>query len=244
MVNRATGHPMSDLSAFPVTKKWPAQHPERLQLYSLPTPNGVKVSIMLEEIGLPYEVHLVSFDTQDQLSPEFLSLNPNNKIPAILDLDGPGGKPLPLFESGAILIYLADKTGQLVPKDPAARYQTIQWLMFQMGGIGPMFGQVGFFNKFAGKDYDDKRPRDRYVAESKRLLGVLNGRLADRTWIMGDTFTIADVATFPWINNLIGFYEAGDLVGMVDFPHVTRALRSFMARPAVVRGMDIPHRIK
>ena len=233
---------MSDLSAFPITKKWPALHPDRLQLYSLPTPNGVKVSVMLEETGLPYEPHLVRFETQDQTSPEFLSLNPNNKIPAILDPNGPGGKPMPLFESGAILIYLADKTGQLMPRDAAARYQTIQWLMFQMGGIGPMFGQVGFFNIFAGKDYADKRPRDRYVDEAKRLLGVLNRQLAQRDWIMGQQYTIADVATFPWINNLIGFYEAGELVGIADFPHVTRALQSFMARPAVIRGLDSPKR--
>lgn len=171
---------MSDLCAFPITQKWPARHPDRLQLYSLPTPNGVKVSIMLEEIGLLYEPHLVSFESNDQSSPEFLSLNPNNKIPAILDPNGPGGKALPLFESGAILLYLAEKTGQLMPQAAAARYQTIQWLMFQMSGIGPMFGQVGFFNKFAGKSFEDKRSRDRYVAESKRLLGVLNVRLADR----------------------------------------------------------------
>jgi GSH-dependent disulfide-bond oxidoreductase len=233
---------MSDLSAFPITKKWPALHPDRLQLYSLPTPNGVKVSVMLEETGLPYEPHLVRFETQDQMTPEFLSLNPNNKIPAILDPNGPDGKPMPLFESGAILIYLADKTGQLMPRDAAARYQTIQWLMFQMGGIGPMFGQVGFFNKFAGKDYADKRPRDRYVDEAKRLLGVLNRQLAQRDWIMGGEYTIADVATFPWVNNLIGFYEAGALVGIADFPHVTRALQSFMARPAVIRGLDSPKR--
>ncbi len=235
---------MTDLSAFPITKKWPAEHPDRLQLYSLPTPNGVKVSIMLEETGLPYEPHLVSFETNDQMTPEFSSLNPHNKIPAILDPNGPGGKPLPLFESGAILIYLAEKTGKLMPQDPAGRYHTIQWLMFQMGGIGPMFGQVGFFNKFAGKAYEDKRPRDRYVAESKRLLGVLNRQLADRAWITGDAFTIADVATFPWINNLIGFYEAGDLVGMADFAHVARALGSFMARPAVVKGLGIPRRVQ
>jgi len=231
---------MNDLSAFPITKKWPARHPDRLQLYSLPTPNGVKVSIMLEETGLPYEPHLVRFGTNDQTTPEFLSLNPNNKIPAILDPNGPGGKPLPLFESGAILIYLAEKTGRFLPSDPADRYQAIQWLMFQMSGVGPMFGQVGFFHKFAGKDYEDKRPRDRYVAESRRLLGVLNGRLANRAWIMGDSYTIADMATLPWVRNLIGFYEAGDLVGIRDFPHVTRALQSFVARPAVIRGLDTP----
>src|SRR5437588_5169876 len=200
---------MSDLSAFPITKRWPADHPDRLQLYSLPTPNGVKVSIMLEEIGLPYEVHLVDFNKDDQKTAEFLSLNPNNKIPAIIDPNGPGGRPLGLFESGAILVYLADKTGRLVPKKAARRYETLQWLMFQMGGIGPMFGQVGFFVKFAGKDYEDKRPRDRYVTEAKRLLAVLDARLEGREWIMGDDYTIADIATFPWVRNLVGFYGAG-----------------------------------
>lgn len=233
---------MTNLSSFFITKKWPASHPDRIQLYSLPTPNGVKASIMLEETGLPYEPHLVSFNTQDQMSPEFLSLNPNNKIPAILDPQGPGDQPLALFESGAILIYLAEKSGQFMPQDPAGRYETIQWLMFQMGGIGPMFGQVGFFNKFAGKDYEDKRPLERYVTESRRLLGVLDGRLAGRTWIMGEEYTIADIATFPWIRNLLGFYEAGDLVGINDFPNVQRALTAFLARPAVVKGLDIPKR--
>ncbi|TWD77538.1 GST-like protein [Variovorax beijingensis] len=233
---------MTDLSRFPITQKWPALHPDRLQLYSLPTPNGVKVSIMLEETGLAYEPHLVSFESHDQMSPEFLSLNPNNKIPAILDPDGPGGKPLALFESGAILLYLADKTGKLIPQDAAGRYETIQWLMFQMGGIGPMFGQLGFFNKFAGKDYEDKRPRDRYVAESKRLLGVLDKRLANRAWIMGDDYTIADIASFPWIRNLIGFYEAGELVGFSEFKNVARVLETFVARPAVVKGLGIPKR--
>ena len=233
---------MADLSAFPITRKWPAKHADRIQLYSLPTPNGVKVSIMLEETGLPYEPHLVSFETNDQMTPEFLSLNPNNKIPAIIDPDGPGGKPLPLWETGAILIYLAEKAGKFIPQDAARRYETIQWVMWQMGGVGPMFGQLGFFHKFAGKDYEDKRPRDRYVAESKRLLGVLNGRLATRQWIMGDDYTIADIATFPWVRNLIGFYGAGDLVGIADFPHVTRALEAFVARPAVVKGLSIPAR--
>ncbi|MDI1274503.1 glutathione binding-like protein [Polaromonas sp.] len=233
---------MNDLSAFPITRKWPAQHPERIQLYSLPTPNGVKVSIMLEETGLPYEPHLVDFATNDQLTPEFISLSPNNKIPAILDPDGPGGKPLALFESGAILIYLAEKTGKFMPLDAAGRYETIQWLMFQMGGIGPMFGQLGFFHKFAGKDYEDKRPRDRYVAESKRLLGVLDKRLEGREWIMGDTYTIADIATFGWVRNLNGFYEAGELVGFNDFANVKRVVESFVARPAVAKGLAIPAR--
>ena len=232
----------SSLSSFPITKKWPAQHPDRIQLYSLPTPNGVKVSILLEETGLPYEVHRVSFDSNDQMSPEFQSLNPNGKIPAIIDPNGPNGEPLPLFESGAILIYLADKAGQLLPRDAAGRYLTIQWLMFQMGGIGPFFGQVGFFHKFAGRLYEDKRPRDRYVAESRRLLAVLDRQLADRAWIVGEHYTIADIATFPWVNNLVGFYGASELVGFDAFVNVKRALKEFLARPAVVRGLNIPPR--
>ena len=233
---------MTDLSAFPITKKWPAQHPDRIQLYSLPTPNGVKVSVMLEETGLPYEPHLVRFDSNDQLSPQFGSLNPNNKIPAILDPNGPGGKPLPLFESGAILLYLAEKAQRFLPQDAAGRYETIQWVMFQMGGVGPMFGQVGFFHKFAGKDFEDKRPRDRYVGEAKRLLGVLDRHLTGRSWMMGETYTIADIAIFPWVNVLNTFYGAGDLVGMQDFRQVNRVLEVFLARPAVVRGLNIPPR--
>ena len=233
---------MTDLASFPIHRKWPAQHPDRIQLYSLPTPNGVKVSAMLEETGLPYEPHLVRFDANDQLSAEFRSLNPNNKIPAIIDPNGPGGRPLPLFESGAILIYLADKARRFLAAEGAARYETIQWLMFQMGGIGPMFGQVGFFHKFAGKDYEDKRPRDRYVAEAKRLLGVLDGRLAGRQWVMGEEYTIADMAIFPWVNILNTFYGAGELVGMSDFKHVERVLHVFLARPAIVRALNIPAR--
>lgn len=226
--------------SHPITAKWPARHPERLQLYSLATPNGAKVSIALEEMQLPYEAHLVSFATNDQFSPEFLSLAPNNKIPAILDPNGPGGQPLVLFESGAILIYLAEKTGQFLPQDPAARYETLQWLMWQMGGVGPMFGQLGFFYKFAGKDYEDKRPRERYVAESRRLLGVLEQRLTGRDWVMGSHYTIADMAIFPWVRNLVEFYGAGELVGWGDFPQVQRVLAAFVARPAVQRGLHIP----
>ncbi|AKP92130.1 glutathione S-transferase N-terminal domain-containing protein [Achromobacter ruhlandii] len=231
---------MSSLDAFAITRKWPAQHPDRIQLYSLPTPNGVKVSILLEELGLPYEPHRVSFDSQDQFSPEFLSLSPNNKIPAILDPNGPDGKPLALFESGAILVYLASKTGQFIPADTAGRYETLQWVMFQMGGIGPMFGQLGFFHKFAGKDYEDKRPRDRYVAESKRLLGVLDKRLEGRDWVMGEQYTIADIAILPWVRNLVGFYGAGELVEFSQFKNVARVLEAFVARPAVVKGLTIP----
>jgi len=231
---------MIDLSAFPITRKWPATYPDRLQLYSLPTPNGVKVSIALEELEVPYEVHRVDFAAHDQTSPEFLSLNPNNKIPAILDPQGPGGQPMALFESGAILLYLAEKTGRLLPKEPAARWHAIQWLMFQMGGIGPMFGQLGFFHKFGGKDYEDKRPRDRYVAESKRLLAVLEQQLGRHSWLAGEEYTVADIATFPWVRNLVGFYGAGELVGFEGFPNVRRALDAFVARPAVERGLTIP----
>lgn len=232
----------ASLADFPITTRWPAQHPDRLQLYSLPTPNGVKVSIMLEEIGLPYEPHLVNFGTDDQKTPEFLSLNPNGKIPAILDPDGPGGKPLALFESGAILVYLGEKTGQLLPADPAARYQTLQWLMFQMGGVGPMFGQLGFFHKFAGREYEDKRPLERYRAESERLLAVLETQLAGRTWIMGDDYTIADISLLGWVRNLIGFYEAREIVNFDRLKEVPAWLERGLARPAVQRGLTIPGR--
>ncbi|MCK9517026.1 MAG: glutathione S-transferase N-terminal domain-containing protein [Ottowia sp.] len=231
---------MNPLNAFPVTHKWPARHPDRLQLYSLPTPNGVKASIMLEETGLPYEPHRVRFDHKDQLSPEFLSLNPNNKIPAILDPDGPGGTPLALFESGAILVYLAEKTGQLLPADAGQRYHALQWLMFQVGGMGPMFGQLGFFHKFDGKAIADKRPLARYVNESVRLLRVLDGHLQGRDWMLGDAYGVADIATFPWVRNLIGFYEASELVGFGRFAQVQRVLDAFLARPAVQRGLQIP----
>jgi GSH-dependent disulfide-bond oxidoreductase len=233
---------MLDLSAFRITQRWHAKHPDRLQLYSLPTPNGVKVSIMLEEIGLPYEVHLVDFNKDDQHTPEFLSLNPNGKIPAILDPNGPDGAPLPLFESGAILQYLADKTGKLLPVGAARRYQTIQWVHFQIGGIGPMFGQLGFFNKFAGREYEDKRPLQRYVAEAKRLLGVMDTHLAGRQWFMDDEYTIADISMFGWVRNLIGFYEARELVGFDSFRYVPAWLERGLARPAVQRGLNIPPR--
>ena len=231
---------MADLSRFPITQRWPARHPERLQLYSLPTPNGVKVAILLEELGLPYEVHRIDFGQDDQHTTEFLSLSPNNKIPALLDPEGPGGEPLGLFESGAILLYLAEKTGRLLPEDPARRYQAIQWLMFQMGGIGPMFGQLGFFTKFAGKAIEDPRPRERYVAEARRLLGVLDGQLKGRAWILGADYSLVDIATFPWIRALLEVYQVADLVGFQSFPEVRRALDAFLARPAVQRGLRIP----
>ena len=232
---------MADLSAFPITTRWPARHPDRIQLYGLPTPNGVKVSIMLEETGLPYEPHLVDIMQNESWTPEYLSLNPNGKIPAIIDPDGPGGKPLGLFESGAILIYLAEKSGRFLSADPAKRYRTIQWLMWQMGAVGPMFGQLGFFHKFAGRDYEDKRPRDRYAAEAKRLLGVLEQRLEGRDWIMDD-YSIADIATLGWVRNLIGFYEAREIVDYDSLRHVPAWLDRGLARPAVQRGLTIPAR--
>lgn len=233
---------MPDLSAFLIAQRWPAVHPERLQLYSLPTPNGVKVSIMLEELGLPYEVHLVDINKNESKLPEFLALNPNGKIPAIVDPDGPGGKPLGLFESGAILMYLAEKTGRFMPSDEAKRWETIQWVFFQMAAIGPMFGQVGFFHKFAGREYEDKRPLERYVTESKRLLGVLDERLTGRDWIVGDAYTIADIATIGWVNNLITFYGARELVDFDAYIHVAAWLKRGLARPAVQRGLSIPKR--
>ena len=233
---------MPDLSAFPIAARWPAQHPDRLQLYSFATPNGVKASIALEELGLPYEAHAVRIGQNETWTPEYLSLNPNGKIPAIIDPDGPGGKPLALFESAAILLYLADKTGRLMPTDPAERYEAIQWLFFQMAAIGPMFGQVGFFHKFAGRDYEDKRPLQRYVAEAKRLLGVLEDRLAGRTWMMGDDYSMVDISLIGWVRNINGFYEAGELVEYDKLRHVPAWLERGLARPAVQRGLNIPPR--
>lgn len=232
----------STLSDFPITRRWPPEHPDRIQLYSLGTPNGVKVSIMLEETGLPYEAHFVDIMKNESHTPEFLSLNANGKIPAIIDPDGPGGKPIGLSESGAILIYLADKSDKFLPGDQARRYETIQWVFFQNAGIGPMFGQVGFFKKFAGKDIADKRPLERYVNESKRLLTVLETRLQDHPWIMGDDYSIADISTLGWVRNLITFYEARDLVEFDALKNVPAWLERGLARPAVQRGLEIPKR--
>jgi GSH-dependent disulfide-bond oxidoreductase len=233
------GPPMKTLADFEITKRWPAKSPDVIQLYSATTPNGVKVSIALEEMGLDYEAHYVSFADNDQESPEFLSLNPNNKIPAIIDPDGPGGAPLSLFESGAILIYLAEKTGRLLPADPAGRYQTIQWLMFQMGGIGPMFGQLGYFLIYGGKDMSDPLPRHRYTDEAVRLLDVLEERLEGRDYVIGD-YSIADIAIFPWLYTLTEVYGAGELVGWTDLENVPAYLKRCLARPAVQRGVAIP----
>lgn len=233
---------MADLSAFPINTRWPAKNPDVLQLYSLPTPNGVKVSTMLEEIGLPYEPHLIDIGKNDSWTPEFLALNPNGKIPAIIDPNGPDGKPLGLFESGAILVYLAEKTGLLMSADPARRYETLQWVFFQMAAIGPIFGQVGFFHKFAGREIEDKRPLQRYVNESKRLVGVLETRLADRKWIMGNDYSIADIAAFPWVRTLKVYYEADALIGFKDFPKTMAWLDRALERPASQRGLNIPAR--
>ncbi|MBN9258754.1 MULTISPECIES: glutathione S-transferase N-terminal domain-containing protein [unclassified Mesorhizobium] len=231
---------MPDLSAFPITKRWPASHPDRLQLYSYPTPNGVKVSIALEELGLPYEAHAVNIGKNESWTPEFLSLNPNGKIPAIVDPNGPDGKPIGLFESGAILLYLAEKTGKLIPADPSLRYETIQWVFFQMGNVGPIFGQLGFFHKFAGREIADKRPLERYRDESRRLVGVLDQRLKGRRWIMDKDYTIADISLLGWVRNLVGFYEAREIVGFDDFTNVAAWLERGLARPAVQAGLTIP----
>lgn len=223
----------------PIFTRWPAQHPDRLQLFSAPTPNGVKAGIMLEETGLAYEPHRIDITANESHDPAFLALNPNGKIPAIYDPDGPGGKPLALFESGAILLYLADKTGQFISADPSARYETIQWLMWQMGGVGPIFGQLGFFHKFAGKAYEDKRPLERYATESARLLGVLDKQLSGRDWVMGAEYSIADISLLGWVRNLIGFYEAREIVGFDRFTHVQAWLDRGLARPAVQRGLEV-----
>lgn len=231
---------MSALAKFPVTARWPATDPSVIQLYSFPTPNGVKVSIALEEMGLPYEAHKVTLSDADVKSPEFLSLNPNNKIPAILDPNGPDGQPLALFESGAILIYLAEKSGRFGGRTATEKAHVIQWLMFQMGGLGPMFGQLGFFWKFAGREIEDPRPRERYIAEARRLLGVLEGHMAGRDWVAGD-YSIADMAIAPWLRSL-DFYGAREVTGWHDHPNLVAYLERFLARPAVQTGLVTPPR--
>ncbi|MDG1170963.1 MAG: glutathione S-transferase N-terminal domain-containing protein [Sulfitobacter sp.] len=231
---------MSDLSSFPITKKWPPQNPDILQLYSFPTPNGVKVSIALEEMGIPYEAHKVTLSDADVKSPEFLSLNPNNKIPAIIDPNGPDGTAVGIFESGAILIYLAEKSGMLIGQTGAERAHVLQWLMFQMGGLGPMLGQLGFFYKFAGSEWEDKRPQQRYIAEAKRLLGVLDRALEGKDWITG-TYSIADIAIAPWLRGL-DFYGAKGAVGWDDHNNLVAYLDRFTARPAVQIGLVTPPR--
>ena len=231
---------MTDLTQFPITAKWPAANPEIIQLYSFPTPNGVKASIALEEMGLEYEPHLVTLADADVKSDAFLSLNPNNKIPAIIDPNGPDGAPVGLFESGAILIYLAEKTGKLIGDSATDKAKIIQWVMFQMGGLGPMLGQLGFFYKFAGSEIKDPRPRDRYINEAKRLLAVLEKQLDGQDWVAGD-YSIADIAIAPWLNAL-DFYGAKDVVNWSDHPNLIAYLERFYARPAVEKGKNIPPR--
>ncbi|RMA43585.1 glutathione S-transferase family protein [Rhodophyticola porphyridii] len=231
---------MADLSAFPITARWPASDPDVIQLYSFPTPNGVKASIALEETGLAYEAHRVTLADADVKSDAFLSLNPNNKIPALIDPNGPGGAPIGLFESGAILIYLAEKTGQLIGDGPAEKYKAIQWVMFQMGGIGPMFGQLGYFAKFAGAEIEDPRPRERYLNEAKRLLAVLDRELEGKSWITG-SYSIADIAIAPWLRGL-DFYGVKEAVGWDGYGNVVAYLDRFLARPAVQKGLVTPPR--
>ncbi len=234
---------MADLSAFPITARWPATNPDIIQLYSLPTPNGVKASIALEELGLAYEPHLVDFGTNAQKSPEFVSLNPNGRIPALIDPNGPDGKPIGIFESGAILIYLADKTGKLLPKEGAARYAVLQWLMFQMGGVGPMFGQYGHFHKFAAdKVENNPYPAQRYRDETRRLLSVLEAQLEKGPWLVGQDYTIADIATWPWVRCLKVFYDGETDLGLADFPRVLDWWARAEARPASQKGLSIPAR--
>ena len=231
---------MPTLSDFPITHRWPPIRPDVIQLYTLGTPNGLKVSIALEEMGLDYDAHKISISgPEEQFTPEFLSLNPNNKIPAMIDPNGPDDAPLGLFESGAILLYLGDKTGKFLPASGAARYHTIQWLMWQMGGVGPMFGQLGYFHRFKGREIEDPRPRERYAAETRRLLGVLDRQLDGRDWITG-AFSIPDIATATWVRALEVNYDALEETGRNGFRNVMAWYDRFFARPAVQRGLLVP----
>ena len=228
---------MTDLSTFPITQRWPAKDPAVIQLYSYPTPNGIKVSIALEEMGLAYEPHLVTLSDADVKSSEFLSLNPNNKIPAIIDPNGSDG-PIGLFESGAILLYLAEKSGKFLGSTASEKATITQWLMFQMGGLGPMLGQLGFFYKFAGKEIEDPRPRERYRNEAIRLLAVVEKQLEGQDWIAGQ-YSIADMAIAPWLNAL-EYYGTKDAVGYADLKNVPAYVDRFFARPAVEKARRIP----
>ncbi|MEM7122342.1 MAG: glutathione S-transferase N-terminal domain-containing protein [Pseudomonadota bacterium] len=202
-----------------------------IDLYWWGTPNGRKVSIMLEEVGLPYQAHHVDIGSGDQYKQAFLEISPNNKIPAIVDPDGPDGKPISVFESGAILIYLAEKTGQFLPSEPRARLDVLQWLMFQMGGVGPMFGQANHFIKFAREEVP--YAVERYRAEAMRLLGVINTRLADVDYLAGE-YSIADIATWPWVMRAEWYDTNWD-----DFPNTKRWYDTIGERPAVQRGVEV-----
>lgn len=221
------------MSLFP--SHWPVEHPERLQVYSLGTPNGVKVSIALEEMELPYELHKVQFSKKEQFEPSYLALNPNNKIPSLIDPDGPGGEPLGIMESGAILHHLATKSGKLIPSDPGKANEVLQWMFFQIGSVGPMFGQYGHFVKFAPKDQDHSYALERYTTEAKRILSVLEKRLEGRDWIV-DEFSIADILIAPWIG-AFSFYGGPVAEALPDYPKVTAYAERFYARPGVQRGV-------
>ena len=222
-----------------ISDRWPAKHADMLQLYSLATPNGQKVSVMLEELGLDYEAHTINIMEDDQFTEEFKQFSPNSKIPAIMDPNGPNGRPVRMMESGAILLYLAEKTGRFIPADPIERNECIQWLFFQMASIGPMFGQFGHFFKFAREACKDPYPVERYSKEARRLMGVLEDRLKDRNFIMGDDYTIADIATFTWVRCLGGFYEGADHLKLDEFRSVNAWLDRCLSRPAVQRGLEV-----
>lgn len=212
---------------------------QKIQLYSLATPNGQKVSVALEEMQIPYESHTIDIMKGDQFTPEFIKINPNSKIPAIVDPQSADGKPLAIMESGAILIYLARKSGKFLPEDPRLQSETLQWLFFQVGGVGPMFGQFGHFFKYAKDKCDHPYPVERYQKESQRLLGVLNTRLEGRTFLVGETYTIADMATFPWVLCLIQHYQAKDALGLDNFPHVMSWVERLQARPLTAKGLKV-----
>lgn len=227
---------MSDLSPFAITQKWPPQNSDVIQLYSFPTPNGVKASIALEETGLAYEPHRVTLSDADVKSPEFLSLNPNNKIPAIIDPNGPDGKPLALFESGAILLYLAEKSGKLLGSSAADKHHITQWLMFQMGGVGPMMGQANVFFRYFPEKIQPAI--DRYQNESRRLFEVLDGQLKDHEWLAGD-YSIADIANWCWVRT-----HRWSGVSVDGLDNLARWKDAMKARPACRRGVEVPFVMK
>ena len=231
---------MADLSAYPITRAYPPARHDAIQLYSFPTPNGVKASLALEEMGLDYEAHLVKLNETE--TPEFLSLNPNNKIPAIIDPNGPHGEAMALWESGAILLYLADKSGKLIPSDPVKRQHCIQWMFFQGGHVGPMFGQFGYFHKFAGREIEDSRPKERYRGEAVRALNVVEGQLGEGGYLLGEDYTIADIMIWPWIRGAKVFYDAEQELEMARFPKTMAWAERCEARPASAKGLNTPAR--
>lgn len=222
-----------------IEAQWPPTHPDRIQLYTLPTPNGVKASIALEEMGLDYDAHRIDIMAGDQFTDAFKAINPNSKIPALVDPNGYDGRRVTMMESGAILLYLAEKTDQFIPSDPMEKNECLQWLFFQVGGIGPMFGQFGHFYRFAKDTCKDPYPTERYKNETRRLLAVLEERLAGRDFIMGSDYTIADMAIFPWVRVLSGFYEAGDFLNVAEFKRIIDWVARCEARPATAKGLTV-----